>query len=319
MRTVHPGYCHVLSLISAAVVGALGTAARAQTADAGAAGAERPSADQIPADPKDVFDPMVPPPVGPRGGGNDECGSAVVLAGSPVTIFQNANNATPEPRDRGMRRAWPSTPATSTTTSGFSGSPTPRGVAVLRSCGGGTIDTKAAVWDGAACPPSSIVACNDGRPAARRASFLSSSSRGTRTSSSSASFPGLRPARRPGTLTGPATPVGSDRLPPGARSSAATAERPPPIPAMRPTPPPTWRRAPAGARRGRRTSGTHTSPAVCGVSTFSFCPSEDGSASNDTLLEAYNRLPQRGAARGSSAMTTVAASAPRSPSPSPRA
>ncbi|MBC7771952.1 MAG: hypothetical protein H7210_05620, partial [Pyrinomonadaceae bacterium] len=102
-----------------------------------------------------------PPENGPRGGGNDECGFPFVLAGSPVSFLQDASNAStgnagqnnPGCQAFGVRGIgndeWFLWIANAT------------GVATLTACGGGIIDTKAAVWDGTACSPSALLGCND--------------------------------------------------------------------------------------------------------------------------------------------------------------
>src|SRR5690606_3125801 len=107
-----------------------------------------------------VADPADPPQNGPRGAGNDECTSPIFVAGSPVTLQQNASNATTGTAGQGDPACQAFGTRNINNDEWFLWVANASGVATLRSCGGGSIDTKAAVWDGAACPPSSIVACN---------------------------------------------------------------------------------------------------------------------------------------------------------------
>jgi hypothetical protein len=121
-----------------------------------------------------------PPPV-PRGSGNDECSGAVPLAGAFVTFAFDNNSATTGSyaQDnpgceffgyRGIERdEW------------FLWTAPDTGGASLSSCEGSLYDTKAAVYDTAACPPTNLLAGSTSSkwvssPAASRATELSRSS-----------------------------------------------------------------------------------------------------------------------------------------------
>ncbi|MGE3107110.1 MAG: GC-type dockerin domain-anchored protein [Phycisphaerales bacterium] len=96
-----------------------------------------------------------------RGGANDECTSPTVVTGSPASL--NFDNTTCTTGTTGQannlclffgstaihRDEW------------FLWTATGTGTATLSACGGTTVDTKAAVYAGAACPPGTPIACND--------------------------------------------------------------------------------------------------------------------------------------------------------------
>lgn len=235
------------------------------------------------------------PENGPRGGGNDECGNAIVVAGSPVTLMQNANNATTGTAGQGNNACLAFNTRNINNDEWFLWFANATGVATLRSCGGGTIDTKAAVWDGTACPPTSIVACNDDACSTQsEMSFVVFA--GNAYLIQLGIFPGATPGTATWTLTGPATPAGTDScaagtLLSGDSGTAATDTR-------------SATNTGADVQAGPCGSSFQT-PDIwytyvagnCGVSTFSFCPAEDGSASYDTLLEVYTDCVSSGGAR----------------------
>src|SRR6185436_15257799 len=92
-------------------------------------------------------DPAEPPGPEPRGGSNDECFNPVFLAGSPVTFFQNANNATTGTAGQNELLCNAFNTRHINNDEWFLWIANADGTAILSSCGGATIDTKVAVWN----------------------------------------------------------------------------------------------------------------------------------------------------------------------------
>lgn len=242
-----------------------------------------------------VTNPGDPSPNGPRGGGNDECTNPITVAGSPVTLQQNSNNATTGTAGQGNAACLAFGTRNINNDEWFVWFANATGVATLASCGGGTIDTKAAVWDGSTCPPTSIVACNDDACSTQSSmSFVVFA--GNAYLIQLGMFPGANPGTATWTLTGPSTPVGTDSCAAGTAISGDTGTAATSTLGATNTP--------ADVLPGVCGSSGVTadiwytySAGSCGVSTFSFCPAEDGSASYDTLLEAYTACPSAGGER----------------------
>jgi len=226
------------------------------------------------------------PEHGPRGFSNDECAFPLAIAGSPVSFLQHANNATsgnagqnnPGCQAFGTRRIdndeWFLWRANAT------------GLATLSACpAGGIIDTKAAVWDGSTCPPTALLGCNDdgcgtrsevgfdciaGRPYLIQIGL----------------FPGAEPGTQSWTVFGPVTPVGTDDCASATfitgdsgtvatSTLAATNNLADVIPGA------------CGGSASTADIWFNYVAGNCGVSTFSFCSAELGSATYDTALEVY--------------------------------
>jgi len=240
-------------------------------------------------------DAATPPQNGPRGGGNDECGSPFIIAGSPVVLQQNANAATTGTAGQGNNACLAFGTRNINNDEWFLWRANASGVAVLRSCGGATMDTKAAVWDGTACPPTSIVACNDDACTTQsELAFVVFA--GNAYLIQLGIFPGATPGTATWTLTGPATPEGTDSCVAGTiisgdSGTVATNTR-------------NATNTPADVLPGVCGSSGN-SPDIwytyiasnCGVSTFSFCPAELGSSDYDTLLEVYTACAGSGGQR----------------------
>jgi hypothetical protein len=249
---------------------------------------------------KDIVDPYVrdlsgESPNGPRGFGNDECTSPIVIAGSPVIIQQNANNATTGTAGQGNAACLAFNTRNINNDEWFLWFANATGVATLRSCGGATMDTKGAVWDGSACPPTSIVACNDDACSTQsEMSFVVFA--GNAYLIQLGIFPGATPGTATWSLTGPAVPEGVDSCAGGTLISGDSGT------AVVNTTNAT--NTPADVLPGVCGSSSTTRDVWftyvafnCGVSTFSFCPAENGSANYDCLLEAYTTCPSTGGRR----------------------
>ncbi|MBC7772493.1 MAG: hypothetical protein H7210_08375 [Pyrinomonadaceae bacterium] len=250
---------------------------------------------------KGIVDPMVvsnstnPPQNGPRGGGNDECSSAIVIAGSPVTLQQNAINATTGTAGQGNAACQAFNTRNINNDEWFLWFANASGVAVLRSCGGGTMDTKAAVWDGTACPPSSIVACNDDACSTQsELAFVVFA--GNAYLIQLGIFPGATPGTATWTLTGPATPAGTDSCAAGTILSGDSGTAATDTTGATNTPADVLPNACGSSVATRDIWYTYLA-GNCGVSTFSFCPAERGSAAYDTLLEVYTDCASAGGER----------------------
>ena len=101
------------------------------------------------------------PAVGQRGAANDECTAPVAVSGAVVAFpFNNTVNTTGTSGQGNAACLFFGTANINNdewvvwTASGT-------GTATVSTCGATASDTKIAVWNGAACPPTAIVACND--------------------------------------------------------------------------------------------------------------------------------------------------------------
>ncbi|MBC7772084.1 MAG: hypothetical protein H7210_06300, partial [Pyrinomonadaceae bacterium] len=169
------------------------------------------------------------------------------------------------------------------------------GVATLTACGGGIIDTKAAVWDGAGCSPSALLGCNDDACGLRSEVGFDCVA-GQAYLIQVGLFPGASPGTQVWTVFGPPTPIGTDSCAGatvigGLSGTVATST----IGATN---------TPADVIPGSCGFSDGTADiwytyiaGSCGVSTFSFCSAELGSTMYDTALEVYTDCPSGGGQR----------------------
>jgi hypothetical protein len=283
-------YSPILRALAAATAGAgFASFALAQPADPPVA------SKQAPPDGPGVADSDGPPTNGPRGGSNDECSNPVFLAGSPVSIHQNANNATTGSAGQNDPACAAFNTRHINNDEWFVWTANAFGTATLSSCGGGTMDTKGAVWDGTTCPPTSIVACNDDACSTQsEMSFVVFP--GHTYLIQLGIFPGANPGEADWTLTGPATPVGTDHCSDGTiisgdEGTAAIDTRNATVTASEIIP------GACGSSNGSPDIWYTYVASSCGVSTFSFCAGENGSGVYDTVLEAYTDCANAGGER----------------------
>jgi len=227
-------------------------------------------------------------------GQSDDCGSPTFIAGSPVTLEQNSNNFTTGTAGQGNAACLGFGTRNINNDSWYLWFANSSGVATLSSCGS-TVDTKAAVWDGSACPPGIILACNDDSCGVQtQLSFVVVA--GSAYLIQLGIFPGATPGLATWTLTGPATPVGTDACAGStmisgdsgtvAISTVGAGNTPADVAA-----------GACGASASSPDIWYTYVASNCGVSTFSFCPAELGSATYDTVLEAYTDCLSNGGAR----------------------
>jgi hypothetical protein len=280
-------------ILAASAAGAFATISLAQPSTLKPSDAAPPAVKKVYAGPN--ADPADPPPNGPRGFGNDECNSPILVAGSPVTLQQNANNATTGTAGQGDPACQAFGTRNINNDEWFLWFANASGVATLRSCGGATMDTKAAVWDGTACPPTSIVACNDDACSTQsELTFVVFA--GNAYLIQLGIFPGASPGTATWTLTGPPSPAGADSCAAGTTITGESGTAVIDTTTATNTP----ADVPGGTCGSSSTTAdvwfTYTAVS-CGVSTFSFCPAQAGSASYDVLLEAYTECASAGGTR----------------------